>query len=251
MTRKDSVRAVAGSAKESARHAAEVMGPYADEAKHTAAQYAHEAGARLKPKLSSAARQARHSARDGYVTHLGPRLESARESLPPELDRAATQAARRTRKAARKASHYANEATEYARPRLESAVADARAAAGPARAEAAQRGTAALAALRGEVTPEEVEHVLRRRHRRARRVKAAKRLTVLGVLAGGAYAAWRWWDRQANPDWLVEPPPATEVAAVSAATPVNGSSPDSAAERPDARTEQNTTGQETDGDREP
>ncbi len=33
---------------------------------------------------------------------------------------------------------------------------------------------------------------------------------MLGAL-GGAYAAWRWWDKQANPDWLVEPPVATEV----------------------------------------
>lgn len=35
---------------------------------------------------------------------------------------------------------------------------------------------------------------------------------MLGVVAGGAFAAWKWWDKQANPDWLVEPPAPTEVA---------------------------------------
>ena len=24
---------------------------------------------------------------------------------------------------------------------------------------------------------------------------------MLGILAGGAFAAWKWWDKQANPDW--------------------------------------------------
>lgn len=204
MTRIDSARAAAGSAKESVRHAAEAAAPYAETARETASHYAHEAGARLGPKVSSAARQARCTARDGYESHVGPRLSKARSALPPEVDETATRAALKTRRAAR-------HATDYAVPRVESALSEARSAAGPAREEARTRSTAAMAALRGDVTPREIEKLVQRRERRARSGRIAKRLGLLGLLAGGAYAAWRWWDKQANPDWLVEPPPATEV----------------------------------------
>ncbi|AXK33477.1 transcriptional regulator [Streptomyces armeniacus] len=204
MTRIDSARAAADNARASVRHAAEAAAPYAETARETASQYAHEAGARLGPKVSATARQARCTARDGYESHVGPRLSKARGALPPEVDRTATRAARKTRRAAR-------QATEYTVPRVESALAEARSAAGPARDEARQRSAAALAALRGEVSPDEIERLARQRARRARTGRLAKRLALLGLLAGGAYAAWRWWDKQANPDWLVEPPPATEV----------------------------------------
>lgn len=215
MTRIDSVRAATGNTKESVRHAAEVVAPYAGSARDTAVHYAHEAGARLGPKVSHAAHQARTSARDGYDQLVVPRIAQARKSLPPELDKAATKAAKRTRKAARKA-------TDYAAPRIESAVADARTASGPVREEAASRSAAAFAALRGQVSAEEIEKLVRRRDRRARRGRLARRLGVLGLLAGGAYAAWRWWDKQANPDWLVEPPEATEVGDRASLSSVDG-----------------------------
>lgn len=215
MTRIDSVRAASGSAKESVRYAAEAVAPYAENAKDTATHYAHEAGSRLAPKVSHAAHQARSSARDGYDQHVVPRVAQARQSLPPEWDKAAQRAAKRTRKAAK-------EATDYAAPRIESAVKDARAAAGPAKEEAAARSSAALAALRGQVSPEEIDKLTRRRTRRARVGRIAKRLGVVGVLAGGAYAAWRWWDKQANPDWLVEPPAPTEASGHAPLTSVDG-----------------------------
>ncbi|MGW1273583.1 DUF5324 family protein [Streptomyces sp. NPDC002491] len=44
------------------------------------------------------------------------------------------------------------------------------------------------------------------RMRWARVSPVMKGLVITGILAGGAFAAWKWWDRQANPDWLVEPP---------------------------------------------
>jgi hypothetical protein len=204
VTRIDSARAAAGSAKESMRHAAEVVAPYAESARDTASHYAQEAGARLGPKVSSAARQARSSAKVGYDAHVVPRLVKARGNLPPEVDEAAVRALKVTRKAARQAG-------DYARPRVEHALADARAAAGPARDEAVARSGAALAALRTGVTARDIERLARRKARRAGAGRVVKRLGLLGVLAGGAYAAWRWWDRQAHPDWLVEPPAATEV----------------------------------------
>ena len=206
MTRIDSVRAATGSAKDSVLHAAEVVAPYADTAKDKAAHYAHEARVRLAPKVSQAAEQARVQ----YDAHLAPRLEQARGHVPPKVD----QAAAYTRKAARQAA-------EYSRPRIEQAVA----AAGPVREEATARGAAALAALRGQVSPRQIEKLVRRQQRRARAGRLAKGLALLGGLAGGAFAAWKWWDKQANPDWLVEPPAATEVSQGDRLTSVDGSGP--------------------------
>ena len=132
--------------------------------------------------------------------------------MPPKVDQAAHEAAVRTRQAARQAA-------VYSRPKLEQAVA----AAGPVRDEATARGAAALAALRGQVSPKEVQKLVRKHQRRAKAGRAAKVLAVLGVLAGGAFAAWKWWDKQANPDWLVEPPAATEVPEADRLSSVDGS----------------------------
>ncbi|MGW3107497.1 DUF5324 family protein [Streptomyces sp. NPDC001100] len=208
MTRIDSVRSATGSAKDSVLHAAEVVAPYADTAKDKAAFYAHEARVRLAPKVSLAADQARVQ----YDAHLAPRLEQARTHVPPKVDQAAQEAAVRTRKAAQQAA-------EYSRPRIEQAVA----AAGPVKDEAAARGAAALAALRGQVSPKEIQKLVRKHERRARAGRLAKGLAVLGILAGGAFAAWKWWDKQANPDWLVEPPAATEVPETGHLSSVDGS----------------------------
>ncbi|WP_307538686.1 DUF5324 family protein [Streptomyces sp. V3I8] len=208
MTRKDSVRAAAESAKDSVRHAAEVVAPYADTTKDRATHYAHEARVKLAPKVSSAAEQARTQ----YDAHLAPRIGQALTHVPPKVDQTAHEAAVRTRKAARQAA-------EYSRPKIE----QARAAAGPARAEAASRSAAALAALRGQVSAKEIEKLVRKHERRARAGRLTKRLAVLGILAGGAFAAWKWWDKQANPDWLVEPPAATEVPETSRLAAVDGS----------------------------
>ncbi|MET7478238.1 DUF5324 family protein [Streptomyces sp. NPDC005648] len=208
MTRIDSVRAATGSAKDSVLHAAEVVAPYAETAKDRTAHYAHEARVRLAPKVSQAADQARVQ----YDAYVAPRIEQALTYVPPKVDQAAQEAAERTRKAARQAA-------DYSRPRIEQAVA----AAGPVRDEAAARGVAALAALRGQVSPQEIQKLVRKHERRARAGRAAKALLVLGALAGGAFAAWKWWDKQANPDWLVEPPAATEVPEPGRLTSVDGS----------------------------
>ncbi|MGP3631991.1 DUF5324 family protein [Streptomyces sp. 24-1644] len=197
MTRIDSVRAATDSAKESAQHAAEVVAPYADTAKEQAAHYAHEARVRLAPKMSKAA----HQARVQYVAHLAPHIEQARTHVPPKVDVAAQRAAVRTR-------HVARSAAEYTAPRVEHVVSVAQ----PMAEEAAARSAAALAALRGQVTAKEIQRLVKKHQRRAKAGRLARNLTVLGLVAGGAYAAWRWWDKQANPDWLVEPPAPTEVS---------------------------------------
>ncbi|MBL1083227.1 DUF5324 family protein [Streptomyces actinomycinicus] len=207
MTRIDSVRAATGSAKDSVLHAAEVVAPYADTAKERAAHYAQEARVRLAPVMSQAAEQAREQ----YDARLAPRLEQALAHVPPKVDLAAHEAAVRTRKAARQAA-------EYSRPKIEHAMA----AAAPVRDEAAARGAAALVALRGQVSAQEIQKLARRNERRCRTGRAVKMLAVLSVLAGGAFTAWKWWDKQANPDWLVEPPAATEVPESGRLTSVDG-----------------------------
>ncbi|MGC5344243.1 DUF5324 family protein [Streptomyces sp. DT171] len=208
MTRIDSVRAATDSAKDSVQHAAEVVAPYADTAKDQAAHYAHEARTRLAPKVSKAAQQARVQ----YDAHLAPRIELARTHVPPKVDKAAQRAAVRTRRAARSAA-------DYTVPRVEHAMAVAQ----PMAEEATARSAAALAALRGQVTAKEIQKLVRKHERRARTGRVVKGFAVVGLLAGGAYAAWKWWDKQANPDWLVEPPAPTEVDDRSPLSSVEGS----------------------------
>ncbi|MFD7917967.1 DUF5324 family protein [Streptomyces sp. NPDC059740] len=200
MTRKDSVRAATDTARDSVRHAADVVSPYAEQAAKAAVSCAQEARTRLAPVVAEAA----HQARTQYDSHVQPRLDTARSSLPPKVDAAATRAAATTRRAARQAG-------AYAAPYVEQAVNTARTTAEPVREEAVTRGGAALAALRGQVTAAEIEKLVRKKNRRSRTGRLAKRLAVLGLLAGGAVAAWKWWDRQANPDWLVEPPAPTDI----------------------------------------
>ncbi|MCZ9336762.1 DUF5324 family protein, partial [Streptomyces sp. TRM76130] len=69
---------------------------------------------------------------------------------------------------------------------------------------------------------EEIQKLARARRRRAKTGRAVRVLTVLGLVSGGAFAAWKWWDKQANPDWLVEPPEATEVPQPGRLTSVDG-----------------------------
>ncbi|MEF9905069.1 DUF5324 family protein [Streptomyces sp. P9-A2] len=208
MTRIESVRAATDSAKDNVLHAADVVAPYADTAKVKAAHYAQEARVRLAPKVTQAAGHALVQ----YGTHVQPYLEQARTHVPPKVDLAAHEAAVRTRKAAQQAA-------DYSRPRIE----QARAAAGPAKDEAAARSAAVLAALRGQVSAQQIQKLVRKQQRRAKAGRAAKVIVVLGAVAGGAFAAWKWWDKQANPDWLVEPPPATDVRESGTLTSVDGS----------------------------
>jgi hypothetical protein len=205
VTRKDSVRAATDTAMDSVRHAAEVVAPYACTAKDTAVHYANEARVRVAPKVSSVAHQARTQARAQFDTMVAPHV-------PPKLDQAAHRAMVQTRRAARQAA-------EYTAPRVEKAMA----AAQPVGVEAVNRSAAAVAALRGQVTAKDIQRIVRKHERRARAGRVAKGMAMVGVLAGAAFAAWKWWDKQANPDWLVEPPAATEVSERTPLTSVDGS----------------------------
>lgn len=202
MTRKNGARTATETARQSVQQAAGAVAPYAATARHQCAHMAHEARERLAPKVSDLAT----SAQVAYGAHVGPHMRKVRSAVPDELDRTAADTARRAR-----------EAAAYAAPRIvgaaaatKAAAAATKAAAGPATRQVAARGTAALSALKGEVTPAELDHLARRRHRREVVGRTAKRLGVLGALGAAAVVVWRWWDHQINPDWMVEPPDATE-----------------------------------------
>ncbi|MFF3554452.1 DUF5324 family protein [Streptomyces tsukubensis] len=193
MTRLDSVRTATDTAKESVLHAAEVVAPYAGTARDHAVYYAQEARARIAPRVSETARRTAAQARLQYGAHVAPHV-------PPKVDAAAHRTVYEARKAARQAA-------DYSRPRIEHAVAVAQ----PVGEEAVVRSNAALAALRGGVTAGEIQGLVRKHRRRAKAGRLVKGLAIVGGVAVVAVVAWKWWDRQANPDWLVEPPEATEV----------------------------------------
>ncbi|MFF0724999.1 DUF5324 family protein [Streptomyces sp. NPDC004134] len=202
MTRKNGARTATDTAKQSVQQAAEAVAPYAATARDQCAHMAHEALERFRPMVSDMAANAQVA----YGAHLEPQVRKVREAVPGELDRTASDVARRAR-----------EAAAYAAPRVlgaaaatKAAAVATKAAAGPATRQAAARGTAALSALRGEVSPAEIDRLARRRHRRAVVGRTVKRTAVVGALGAAAVVAWRWWDRQVNPDWMVEPPEATE-----------------------------------------
>jgi hypothetical protein len=168
-------------------------------AKEAAAQYAGEARTRIAPHLETAVDQARHAARSTVDEHLAPRWEQARAHVPPTVG----EAVNRTREAAAEAATTAREAASTARE----VASTARDTAGPYAHEAQLRSAAALAALRGKVSAEDIERLARRIARRERRSRLLRR-AAMAVLAGsGAALGFIWWRRQSSPEWLVESGP--------------------------------------------
>jgi vacuolar-type H+-ATPase subunit H len=190
VTRIDSVRNAADTTKDSVRQAAAAAAPYASTARDEAARYAQQAG-----------RYARRAYDDKLAAQLRQARGQAWSAMPPKAADAMETAAKRTR-----------EAADYTVPKVVAAVAATRAVAVPVANEAVVRGSAAVQALRGQVTAAEIERLVRRRVRRERTARAFRTLAMLGLAGGVALAAWRWWSAQANPEWLVEPSEATEAA---------------------------------------
>jgi Family of unknown function (DUF5324) len=200
VTRIESVRHAADVTKDSVRHAAEVAAPYANTAKDNAVLYGKQAGVY--------GRQAGAAAKQQYDAKLADKVGQAREqawaAVPPKAVNAVESAARRTRETAKATA-------DYTAPRVGTAVAVTRAVAVPATEEAVLRGTAALHALRGQVSAADIDRLIRSRVRRAKAGRAARGALVVAVTCGAAYAAWKWWSKQSNPEWLVEPSEPTEV----------------------------------------
>lgn len=200
MTRIDSVRNAADTTKDSVRHAAEVAAPYASTARDEAARYAQQAGVY--------AQQAGTYARRAYDAKLAAQVRQAREqawaAVPPKAAVAVETAARKTAQGAKTAA-------DYTVPKVSTAVAATRAVAVPVTTEVLVRGGAALQALRGQVTADDIDHLVRQKARRRQAAHAFRTAVLAGVAAGAVFAAWRWWSAQADPEWLVEPTEPTEA----------------------------------------
>jgi hypothetical protein len=211
----DTVRKSAGLG--SRRGAKKNSAPYRDRVAH----YADEARSKVAPHVETAVRRARDKAESSYHHHLEPRISHAREAVPPRLEHVVEVAADRTRQAAHRAAETAgpritgtfNEVRGATGPKIHDALETARSHAEPVRYEARARGAAAAAVIRGQVSAADVEKLLKRQSRNAHRARTAKRLGLLALVLGAAAAGWQWWRQQSTPDWLVEEPPATEVAA--------------------------------------
>ncbi|WP_327068009.1 DUF5324 family protein [Kitasatospora sp. NBC_01250] len=250
MTRLDTARETAG-------RTMDTLAPYAATARDTATHYADEARQRLGPALEAlgprveaaacqartgtrhAAHSAAHSARSGYSRHLAPHVGQAFTALPPRAQENTLRAVHRAQEAALAAKHSADRAGDYARtttlPRLSGALDDAKAAAGPALHEAQSRGAAALIALQGNVSPEEVSKLAAKNARRARCNALATSLAVAGAVAvGGGVLIWAWWHKRSEPEWLVEPPEVQgpPTSAHPGTAPLNGSGPTEESDQP-------------------
>ncbi|MDH6134679.1 hypothetical protein P3T37_004083 [Kitasatospora sp. MAA4] len=255
MTRLDTAR-------ENAGKTLDTLAPYAAGAKDTAAHYADEARQRLGPALDAlgprieaatgqaraGSLQAAQTARVGYVKHVAPRVEHAFAALPPKAQENTLRAVHRAQEAALAAKHSADRAGAHARtttlPRIGSALDDARAVTVPLVQEAQQRGSAALTALHGNVSAEEINKLAARNAKKAHRSGLATGLAIAGTVAvGSGVLVWQWWRKQSEPEWLIEPPavqgppntvhPASSGMGASATgagtpgtAPLNGSAPD-------------------------
>ncbi|MFC1431282.1 DUF5324 family protein [Streptacidiphilus sp. N1-3] len=222
MTRIDAAREAAGKTREQ-------LAPYAVSARDAAAHYTDEAWQRLAPHVEAAVEQARlaaHTAQsaaqstvDNRVTpRVAPLWDQARSNVPPSVEDAVSKAAVRTRRAAKQARKAAVPVVTHAFDEAAQATAQAAHA-------ARERGAAALPVLRGQVSLAEIE-ALAARHTRRRRSRWTRRVLVVGTLAAatvGGVAAWRWWQQQSNPDWLVEETPVSTLPPRS--TPATGSHP--------------------------
>jgi hypothetical protein len=222
-------------AREAASRTREQLTPYAVSAKDTAAHYTDEAWQKLGPVIGSAVEHARVAAQSTVQGQVVPLWEQARANVPPSVDDAVGKAAVRAKVAARQARVAALVAAEQARTVAQERVLPV---AQTAVHEVHDRSVAALPVVRGEVTLAEIEALTaahaRANARKGRWLRRGVALLTLGALAGGGLAAWKWYQKQSNPDWLVEPPttpiPLRETGAPrsggsSASAAVNGSLP--------------------------
>jgi Family of unknown function (DUF5324) len=222
VTRIDAAREAAGKTREQ-------LVPYAVSARDAAAHYTDEAWQRLAPHIENA-----------VVPRVVPLWEQARASVPPSAVEAANKAADQARGTARAAGVSARAAATQARqvavPAVSQALDDAVQATTSAAAAVRDRGAAALPVLRGQISAAEIESLTAQHARAAHRGRWARRVltvSLIGAVAGGGVAAYKWWQRQSNPDWLVEPPATplplrTTPATGPAASPATGSSASSA-----------------------
>lgn len=193
------------------KRAAKAVSPAAAEARDTAVRYADATRDWAAPKVESA------------VDWAAPKVGTARGWAAPRVDTAREWAAPKMEPAVDKVK-------SDVLPAVAGAVATALAATEPARNEAASRGSAALAALKGEIDPPK-----QKKHR-------IRKLFLLAGVLGAAYAGWKAWAARSNDPvdaWTTPATPAPpaaapvgNVTAVSSTAPITddpaGATPDEA-----------------------
>ena len=196
---------------------------------------ARRANKRAATTVSPVATDAREAAvryADATRDWAAPKVETAVDWAAPKVETAVNWAAPKVTTARDWAGPKVEPAVEKVKsdvlPAVAGAVVSALAASEPVRSEAATRGTAALAALKGEVGPPR-----RSKHR-------VRKLLLLTAVLGGAYAGWKAWvARNMDPvDAWTTAPVARPQTPVSSVTPVSaggiatddpaGASPDEA-----------------------
>ncbi len=163
------------------KRAATTVSPVATDAREAAVRYADATRDWAAPKVETA------------VDWAAPKVTTARDWAGPKVEPAV------------------EKVKSDVLPAVASAVVSALAASEPARSEAAIRGSAALAALKGEVGPPR-----RNKHR-------VRKLFLLTAVLGGAYAGWKAWvARNMDPvDAWTTAPAARPQAPVTPVTPVS------------------------------
>lgn len=157
------------------------------------------------------------------MERVAPVLDDAKERLAPYVDEARTQANEKLIPAAESAAGSARDTFDHTiAPQVGAALAAASAASEPYRAEARRRGTATVAALRGDVDrPAEKKHRLR------------KLVMLLGLgaavafvvkkLTGGGGSAADWQSDYSTPQAVPDP-----AAPAAPAAPVGDQASDQA-----------------------
>jgi hypothetical protein len=180
---------------------------------------ARRANKKVAPVASDARESVVRAAGSSY-DWAAPKVEATKDWAAPHVETAIDWAAPRVETAkdwaAPRVETAAQKVKDDVLPRVAEAVAAALVASEPVREEAKTRGTAAIAALRGELDPPA-----------PRRRRRTKRFFLFLTLTGAAVAGWKVWsssNRAERPDpWVTptaEPVPTPPVPPVSAVTEV-------------------------------
>ena len=169
---------------------------------------ARRANKKVAPVASDARESVVRAAGSSY-DWAAPKVEATRDWAAPKVETAIEWAGPHVETAKEWAAPHVETAAIKVKsdvlPRVAEAVTAAIVASEPAREEAKIRGTAAIAALRGELDPPP-----------SRRRRRTKRFFMFLTLTGAAIAGWKVWSasRSERPDpWVTSP-----VAAVPAET---------------------------------
>jgi hypothetical protein len=151
---------------------------------------------------------------DATKDWAAPKVETAKDWAAPKVETAKEWAAPRVENGVDKVK-------SDVLPAVAGAVTAALAATEPVRSEATSRGSAALAALKGDVEPPKPK-----KHR-------IRKLFVLAAVIGAAYAGWKAWAAQQQNSDPVSPWTSDSTASMGTVSPVRPTTDDPGGAGPD------------------